>query len=137
MGGVLGAPNFFMLDFFGCLFWHLIIHIFVYFRHFSSHFLSGKEKHININKFAGLSRDWVGCQNFVYVFLSGHSLWDRNNTHKQTPPFKIPGQSREFFVYVFFSLCVFSVKVRRGRREGDGTENVMTERPSHARWFCP
>ena len=30
-----------------------------------------------------------------------------------------------------------SVKVRRGRREGDGTENVMTERPSHARWFCP
>ena len=30
-----------------------------------------------------------------------------------------------------------SVKVRRGRREGDGTENVMTERPSHARWFFP
>ena len=30
-----------------------------------------------------------------------------------------------------------SVKVRRGRREGDGTQNVMTERPSHARWFCP
>ena len=30
-----------------------------------------------------------------------------------------------------------SVKVRRGRREGDGTENVMTDRPSHARWFCP
>ena len=28
-----------------------------------------------------------------------------------------------------------SVKVRRGRREGDGTENVMTERPSRARWF--
>ena len=28
-----------------------------------------------------------------------------------------------------------SVKVRRGRREGDGTENVMTERPSHAHWF--
>ena len=30
-----------------------------------------------------------------------------------------------------------SVKVRRGRREGDGTKNVMTERPSHARRFCP
>ena len=30
-----------------------------------------------------------------------------------------------------------SVKVRRGRREGDGTENIMTERPSHAHWFCP
>ena len=30
-----------------------------------------------------------------------------------------------------------SVKVRGGRREGDGTENVMTERPSYAHWFCP
>ena len=29
-----------------------------------------------------------------------------------------------------------SVKVRRGRREGDGTENVTTERPS-SYWFCP
>ena len=27
-------------------------------------------------------------------------------THKQNPP-KIPGQSRENFAYVFFSLCVF------------------------------
>ena len=26
-------------------------------------FLQGKKKHININKFAGLSRDWVGAQN--------------------------------------------------------------------------
>ena len=30
-----------------------------------------------------------------------------------------------------FKVC--SVKVRKGRREGDGTENVMTERPFHAR----
>ena len=38
-------------------------------------------------------------------FFSGHSLWGRKKTHKQTPP-QIPGQSREHFVYVFFSLCV-------------------------------
>ena len=31
----------------------------------------------------------------------------------------------------------FRMKVRRGRREGDGTDNVMTERPSHAHWVCP
>ena len=44
-------------------------------------------------------------------------------------------------VYVPFSLAtrvlLKSVKVRRGRRQGDGTESVMTERPSHAHWFCP
>ena len=34
------------------------------------------------------------------------------------------------------SEALRSVKVRRGRRGGDGTENVMTERPSHAHWFC-
>ena len=27
--------------------------------------------------------------------------------------------------------------LERGRQEGDGTENVMTERPSHAHWFRP
>ena len=36
----------------------------------------GKEKHININKFAGFG----GWQNFVDVFFSGHSLWGRKNT---------------------------------------------------------
>ena len=48
---------------------------------------SGKKKHININKFAGLSRDWVGAKllNCLCVFFSGHSLWGRK-THKQSPP---------------------------------------------------
>ena len=45
----------------------------------------GKKKHININKFAGLSRDSGGCQKFVYAFFSGHSLWGRK-THKQNSP---------------------------------------------------
>ena len=42
--------------------------------------VSGKEKHININKFAGLSRDWVGAENLFMCFFSGHSLWGRKNT---------------------------------------------------------
>ena len=37
------------------------------------------------------------------VFFSGHSLWGRK-THKQNPPPKIRGQSREICVYVFSSL---------------------------------
>ena len=30
---------------------------------------SGKEKHININKFAGLSRDWVGAKILFICFF--------------------------------------------------------------------
>ena len=42
--------------------------------------VQGKKKHININKFAGLSRDWVGAKMLlmcvcVCFFFSGHSLW--------------------------------------------------------------
>ena len=41
----------------------------------------GKIEHININKFAGLSRDWVGAKIlFMCFFSSGHSLWGRKNT---------------------------------------------------------
>ena len=38
---------------------------------------SGKEKHIIINTFAGLSRDWVGGKNLFMCILGGHSLWGR------------------------------------------------------------
>ena len=38
-------------------------------------------------------------------FFSGHSLGGEKHINKIPP--KIPGQSRESFVYVFFSLCVF------------------------------
>ena len=42
---------------------------------FELEFIRGRKRHININKFAGLSRDSVGArQKFVYVFLSGQSL---------------------------------------------------------------
>ena len=53
----------------------------------------GKNKNININKFAGLFLDWVGGKMlficFLFVFFSGHSLWGRK-THKQDPQ-KKPG----------------------------------------------
>ena len=41
----------------------------------------GKKKHININKFAGLSRDWVGAKNvFMCFFLFGSFLMGEKNT---------------------------------------------------------
>ena len=42
--------------------------------------VQGKEKHININKFAGLSRDCAGGKCFFLCVFSGHSLWERKNT---------------------------------------------------------
>ena len=50
----------------------------------------GKKKHINMNKFAGLSgTGWV-----PNIFF--HSLWGEK-TRKQNPPKHFPGQSREMF----------------------------------------
>ena len=65
----------------------------------------GKKKHININKFAGLSWDWVGAENLFMCFF-GSFLMGENKHINKIPP-QIPGQSREIFVYVFLSLCVF------------------------------
>ena len=43
----------------------------------------GKQKHININKFAGLSRDWVGAEN---LFMCSFRVipCGGEKTHKQT-----------------------------------------------------
>ena len=43
---------------------------------------------------------------YVCFFCSGHSLWGRKKHINKIPP-KIPGQSREHFVYVFFFLYLF------------------------------
>ena len=67
--------------------------------------IQGKKKHININKYPGLSQDWAGAKNFVYVFFSGRSCGGEKHINKI--PTKISGQSPENFVYVFCSLCVF------------------------------
>ena len=65
----------------------------------------GKKKHININKFAGLSRDWVGAKKLFMCFFRVIPYGREKHTNKVPP--QIPGQSRETFVYVFFSLCAF------------------------------
>ena len=65
----------------------------------------GKDKHININKFAGLSRDWAGGK-ILFMCFFRVIPYGGEKTHKQNSP-KIPAQSRENIVYVFFSLCVF------------------------------
>ena len=51
-------------------------------------FKSGKEKHININKFAGLSRVWVGAKNLFMCFF--RVIPYGGKTHKQNSP-KNPG----------------------------------------------
>ena len=62
--------------------------------------ISGKEKHININKFAGLSRDWVGAKNRFMYSVFGSFLM-RGKKHMNKIPPRIPGQSREHFVTLF------------------------------------
>ena len=48
------------------------------------------------------------------------------------------GSAHESVVEVHLSCFhLFCSSARRGRREGDGTENVMTKRPSYVHWFCP
>ena len=70
-------------------------------------FIRERKIHININKFAGLSRDWVGATILILcVFFSGHSLWGRK-THKQSPPPKSRDNPVRIWFTCFFSLCVF------------------------------
>ena len=67
-----------------------------------------RKKHMNINKFAGLSRVWVGGKNLFMCFFWVTPYGGEKHINKISPP-KIPGQSREMFIcgfclYVFFSL---------------------------------
>ena len=55
----------------------------------SSEMHQGKKKHININKFAGLSRDWVGAKNLFMCFFRVIP-YGGEKTHKQNSP-KNPG----------------------------------------------
>ena len=80
--------------------------------------ISGKGKHIN--KFAGLSRDWVGAKKLFICFLfSGHSLWGRKNTLTKFPPKSWDNPVNSlftcFFLYVFFlpSLSLGNVEGSR------------------------
>ena len=74
--------------------------------------IQGKKKHININKFAGLSRDWVGAK-FLFMCFLDYSLWGRK-THKQSPNPKSRDSPVQilftcFVLYVFFRSLKMSV----------------------------
>ena len=70
---------------------------------------SGKEKTHKHKQICGIVPGLGGCQNFVYVFFFGSFLMRETKHIIKSPPKKNPGQSRENFVYVFSSLCVFSL----------------------------
>ena len=55
---------------------------------------------------AGLSQDWVGAK-IMFMCFFRVIPYGGEKTHKQSPPPKIPGQSREVLVYVSFVLSVF------------------------------
>ena len=50
-----------------------------------------------------------GWQKFVHAFFRVIPIWGRKKNTQTKSPQKIPGQSRETFVYVFFSLKAVAV----------------------------
>ena len=64
----------------------------------------GKKQHIKINKFAGLSQDWVGAKNLFMCFIRSFLVGEKK-THKQTPP---PQKSRDNPGKCLF-MCFFSL----------------------------
>ena len=70
------------------------------FPHNSS--LRGKEKTHKHKHIRGLAPGLSGSQNFVYVFFFPVVIPYGGEKHINKIPPKIPGQSREKFVYVFF-----------------------------------
>ena len=88
-----------------------------------------RKKHININKFAGLSRDWGGAKKLFMCFFRVIPYGGEKHINKIPP--KIPGQSREKFVYVFFSLCVFFSLPKQGSASrGFALRSVLPLAPS-------
>ena len=67
-------------------------------------FRQGKKKHININKLAGLSRDWGGAKNLFMCFFRVIP-YGGEKTHKQNPPTK----SRDNPVKILFTCFVLYV----------------------------
>ena len=60
----------------------------------------------NINKFAGLSRDWVGGKNLFMCFL-GVIPCGGEKTHKQNPPQNSGTIPWKLCLRVFFFMCFF------------------------------
>ena len=58
-----------------------------------------REEDRNINKFGGLSQDWVGGKN-LFVCFGGFIPYGGEKNHINNILPKIPGQSREHFVTI-------------------------------------
>ena len=65
---------------------------------------SGKETHINISKFGGLSQDWVDGKHCLCVSGSFLKLWGEK--HKQNPQ-KSRDNPVNIFAYIFLFSSVF------------------------------
>ena len=66
----------------------------------------GKKKHVNINKFAGLSRDWVGPK-ILFMCFFRVIPYGGEKTQKQKSP-KTPGTTPgKFCLRVFLFMCFF------------------------------
>ena len=66
---------------------------------------SWKERTHKHKQICGIVPGLCGCQNLVYVFFGSFLMGEKKHINKIPP--KIPAQSREEFVYVLFSFCVF------------------------------
>ena len=83
--------------------------------------------HINISKFTGLSRDWVGAKN-VCVFW-GHSLWGRKHINKIRPKSRDNPVNISFMC--FFSLCFFRSQMNfRGITRKSGIMQARKRNPN-------
>ena len=82
----------------------------------------GKEKHTNIQKFGGLSWDWVDGNNMLMLCFGGHSLRGRKNINK------IPRKSRDNpAIQRIFCLCFFSSVGFRSQLSGRCSTKSQTE----------
>ena len=67
----------------------------------------GKLKHININKFGGLSRDWVRGKNMFMCFLGGGVILMGEKKHINKISRKSQNNPVEcLFVCLFVCMCV-------------------------------
>ena len=86
---------------------------------------SGKETTHKHKQICGIVPGLGGCQNFVYVFFRVIPYGGEKHINKIPP--KIPGQSREKFVYVFYSLCVFFSLPKGFRSGGEDDETSLID----------
>ena len=78
---------------------------------------SGKEKTHKHKQICGIVPGLGGVPKICLCVFFGSFLMGEKKHINKIPP-KIPGQSRENFVYVFFSLCVFFARDKGQQLKG-------------------